>query len=153
MMKSLESGSETIDITLLPFDARMDSKCEYRVYCCPTKGSITAVSQYCWHKPWIFKDRPTQTLEEVAEKIWAGIVVLRQQIMNDLKSDDKLDEMLLKQGYTFDVLYDEEKDTSELVELNVFGARSGCGSCLFNWVDDLSLLYGEGNDVEFRVTW
>lgn len=150
---SLESGSETVDITFLPFDARMDSRREYRVYCCPTSGNITAVSQYCWHKPWVMYGRPGGPLTPAADKIWAGIVALHEQITNDLRPDADLDNLLLRQGFTFDVLYDEDKGTTELVELNVFGARSGCGSCLFNWIDDFPLLYGEGKDVEFRVTW
>ncbi|RSL92509.1 hypothetical protein CEP52_013786 [Fusarium oligoseptatum] len=131
IVNSLESGSETVNITFLPFDARMDSRREYRVFCCPTNGNITA-----W-----------QT------KIWAGIVAIHRHILNDLKPDAELDNLLLQQGFTFDVLYDEDKEATELVELNVFGARSGCGSCLFNWVNDFSQLYGEGEDVEFRVTW
>ncbi|KAI8716485.1 hypothetical protein NCS52_00942600 [Fusarium sp. LHS14.1] len=153
IVNSLESGSVTVDITLLPFDARMYSRREYRVFCCPTTGNMTAVSQYCWHKSWLFHGRPGTALKPVADKIWAGIVVLHQQIMNDLKPDAELDNLLLKQGFTFDVLYDEDKGTTELVELNVFGAMSGCGSCLFNWVDDFSLLYGECKDVQFRVTY
>ncbi|KAI8665222.1 hypothetical protein NCS56_00957500 [Fusarium sp. Ph1] len=153
IVNSLESGSETVDITLLPFDARMDSRHEYLVFCCPTTGNITAVSQYCWHKPWLFHCRPGTALKPVADKIWAGIVAPHQQIMNDLKPDAELDNLLLRQGFTFDVLYDEDKGTTELVELNVFGARSGCGSCLFNWVNDFSLLYGEGKDVQFQVTF
>ncbi|KAI8664175.1 hypothetical protein NCS55_00925300 [Fusarium keratoplasticum] len=153
IVKSLKSGSETVDITLLPFDAQMDSRREYRVFCCPTTGNITAVSQYCWHKPWLFHCRPGTALKPVADKIWAGIVALHRQIMNDLKPDAELDNLLLRQGFTFDVLYDEDNGTTELVELNVFGARSGCGSCLFNWVNDFSLLYGEGKDVQFQVTY
>ncbi|RMJ04746.1 hypothetical protein CDV36_014591 [Fusarium kuroshium] len=153
IVNSLESGSETVDITFLPFDARMDSRREYRVFCCPTNGNITAVSQYCWHRPWLFDRRPGTTLKAVVDKIWAGIVVIHRHIVNDLKPDAELDNLLLQQGFTFDVLYDEDKEATELVELNVFGARSGCGSCLFNWVNDFSQLYGEGEDVEFRVTW
>ncbi|RSL65282.1 hypothetical protein CEP51_013024 [Fusarium floridanum] len=134
IVNSLESGSETVNITFLPFDARMDSRREYRV-------------------PWLFDRRPGTTLKAVVDKIWAGIVVIHRHIVNDLKPDTELDNLLLQQGFTFDVLYDEDKEAMELVELNVFGARSGCGSCLFNWVNDFSQLYGEGEDVEFRVTW
>jgi hypothetical protein len=28
------------------------------------------------------------------------------------------------------------------VEINPFGAMSGCGACLFNWVIDGRILYG-----------
>ncbi|KAJ3460539.1 hypothetical protein MRS44_011406 [Fusarium solani] len=104
IVNSLESRSETVDITLLPFNARMDSRREYRVFCCPITGNITAVSQYCWHKPWLFHCRPGTALKPVADKIWAGIVALHQQIMNDLKPDAELDNLLLRQGFTFDIL-------------------------------------------------
>jgi hypothetical protein len=65
---------------------------------------MTAVSQYCWHKPWLFHCRPGTALKPVADKIWAGIVALHQQIMNDLKPDAELDNLLLRQGFTFDIL-------------------------------------------------
>ncbi|KAK7429465.1 hypothetical protein QQZ08_004057 [Neonectria magnoliae] len=47
MLKSLEARPVTIDITFLPFNDRMESKREYRVYCSPGKGNIAAVNQYC----------------------------------------------------------------------------------------------------------
>jgi hypothetical protein len=43
-----------------------------------------------------------------------------------------------------------------LIELNSFGTRSGCGSCLFHWLRDGDILYskgtGNGKKVEFRVS-
>ncbi|KAF4342682.1 hypothetical protein FBEOM_3342 [Fusarium beomiforme] len=97
MRKILEEGSPTIDLNFLPFNKRMGSKREYRVYCAPAAGAITA-------------------------------------------------------GLSFDVFYDETDESSQLVELNVFDARSGCGSCLFHWINDWEKLYGDGERVEFRVT-
>ncbi|KPM36915.1 hypothetical protein AK830_g9659 [Neonectria ditissima] len=153
MLKSLESHSATVEITFLPFDDRMASKREYRVYCSPGKGAITAVSQYCWHKPWAYSGLKTEAMSMVVDTIWEGIKGIHQQILADLDANSELDNLLLKQGYSFDVFYDEESETSELVELNVFGARSGCGSCLFHWIQDLALLYGDEQEVEFRATW
>ncbi|KAK7409511.1 hypothetical protein QQX98_008295 [Neonectria punicea] len=153
MLKSLEAQSATIDITFLPFNNRMASKREYRVYCSPGKGNIAAVSQYCWHKPWNYSGLQAAEVCKVVETIYEGITGIHQQILDDLRPDDELDTLLLKQGFSFDVFYDEERGSSELVELNVFGARSGCGSCLFHWIQDLALLYGEEQEVEFRVTW
>jgi hypothetical protein len=68
---------------------------------------------------------------------------------------DGLDELMLKQGFTFDVLWDAE-ERCELIELNSFGTRSGCGTCLFHWLRDGDLLYGkklgENGEVEFRIS-
>jgi hypothetical protein len=63
-----------------------------------------------------------------------------------------MDQLLLEQGYSFDVFYGEGEERPSLVELNVFGAGSGCRSCLFHWIDDMDRLYGEGEHVEFRIT-
>ncbi|KAF5003551.1 hypothetical protein FDECE_9910 [Fusarium decemcellulare] len=154
MLKSLEAGASTIDATFLPFNDRMESKREYRVYCAPETGVITAVSQYCWHKPWIMAGRqPESSTTKVAARIWHEIQGIHREILQDLNPESELDKLLLSQGFSFDIFYDEEKESSQLVELNVFGARSGCGSCLFNWIEDFDVLYGDGVEVEFRVTW
>jgi hypothetical protein len=39
----------------------------------------------------------------------------------------------------------------QLVEINPFGALSGCGACLFNWVMDRKVLYGL-EKAQFTVT-
>ncbi|KAF4944885.1 hypothetical protein FSARC_14555 [Fusarium sarcochroum] len=151
IIKSLEEGIRTINLTFLPFNDHMSSKREYRVYCAPGTGCITAVSQYCWHKPWLFGDQEPEYCMHVVGNIWNGILGMHKEILEDLNSNE-MDQLLLKQGFSFDVFYDETDGTLQLVELNVFGARSGCGSCLFHWIKDFDTLYGDGEDVEFRVT-
>ncbi|KAF7556458.1 hypothetical protein G7Z17_g1468 [Cylindrodendrum hubeiense] len=152
MQTNIEGHSATIDLIFLPFNDRMASKHEYRVYCSPGKGAIAAVSQYCWHKPWIFSSLQSEEMNKTADAIWNGIVGIHQQIIGDLDRTNELDALLLKQGYTFDVFYNKEKGTSALVDLNVFGATSGCRSSLFHWIEDLTLLYGDEEEVEFNVT-
>ena len=76
-----------------------------------------------------------------------------------------------KAGYSFDVLvfgghptdedshaeleHESTSDTNlmdvQLVELNIFGASTGCGSCLFHWIRDAEMLYGKQQEVEFRI--
>lgn len=146
------SGVETY---FLPFNRRMRSEREYRVFCPPGGEAITGISQYRWHKEWMFSDRSEEQQEQVMERIVAGAMELHKVICADVDSRQHMDDLLLKQGFSFDVLYDEDHDTCELVELNVFGIRSGCGSCLFHWVVDRAQLYGEGSPgrrLEFRVT-
>lgn len=152
-----DGGSDraVAEIYFLPFNSRMMSKREYRIFCPPGGQEITGISQYRWHKEWMFADRPDEEQEQVVERIIAGARELHQAIREDVDSRRHVDDLLLKQGFSFDVFYDEEHDTCELVELNVFGIRSGCGSCLFQWVDDRVQLYGEGSRgrrLEFRVT-
>lgn len=75
---------------------------------------------------------------------------IRGLILDDL-DESEMDRLLVEQGFSFDLLFDEERNACELVELNGFGARSSCGSCLFQWVRDREQLY-RGEDMEFRVT-
>ncbi|KAG5756271.1 hypothetical protein H9Q72_000963 [Fusarium xylarioides] len=152
ILKSLEGESPTVDLTFLPFNKSMRSEREYRVYCAPETGAISAVSQYCWHKPWFFDCEEHENQTRVVDQIWEGIQTIHKSILHDLDPDDGLDQLLLKQGLSFDVFYDETDETLQLVELNVFGARSGCGSCLFHWINDWDQLYGHCERVEFRVT-
>lgn len=152
-----DGGSDraAAEIYFLPFNSRMMSEREYRVFCPPGGQIITGISQYRWHKEWVFNDRSDEEQEQAFERIIAGARELHRAICEDVDRRRHMDDLLLKQGFSFDVFYDEEHDTCELVELNVFGIRSGCGSCLFQWVDDREQLYGEasrGPKLEFRVT-
>lgn len=160
-LQGIEEGSDSgsdgasAEIYFLPFNQRMRSEREYRVFCPPGGEAITGISQYCWHKQWLFTDRSDQEKEQAMERIVAGARELHQAICADIDTGRQMDDLLLKQGFSFDVFYDEEHNTHELVELNVFGITSGCGSCLFQWVDDRAQLYGEGSPgrrLEFRVT-
>ncbi|KAH7166368.1 hypothetical protein EDB81DRAFT_782196 [Dactylonectria macrodidyma] len=147
----LNSDAQDIRIFFLPFDARMKTQREYRVFCVPGSLRISAVSQYQWHKPWMFAGKSVEERGAIARRIMAGIEELHAKIMGDLRGDED-DVLLAQQGFTFDVLYDEERECCELIELNTFGVRSACGSCLFHWVKDRDLLYGQdAEDVEFRV--
>ena len=73
-------------------------------------------------------------------------------------TNDVLDDMFLKQGFSFDVLFDEVVERCVLVELNGFGARPWCGACLFHWLRDIDILCGQKTtskevpEVEFRVS-
>ncbi|KAK4199502.1 hypothetical protein QBC40DRAFT_281794 [Triangularia verruculosa] len=148
---SLEAGEETFDLFFLPFDERMSSDQEYRVFCPPGGRRITAVSQYQWHKGWRYGDRHIDLRKEKANTILSGIAAVHKCILEDLDEEDELDKLLLQQGFSFDVFFDAGTEACELVELNGFGVRSSCGSCLFQWVKDREQLYGGTNELEFRV--
>lgn len=67
-------------------------------------------------------------------------------------------EVLEEKGFVFDVAAmrgtgdGKQSYEVQLVELNPFGATTGCGSALFHWIRDAKMLYGlEKEDVEIRV--
>lgn len=158
LTKALECGLTQIPVFFLPFNSRMKSSREYRVFCVPRSGDISAISQYNWHQPW--KLRPTSnraspgvSSHEHRIRITQCAKHWRRVIMDHLDLDhDAEHRLLLEQGFSFDLFYDEDSRDAQLVELNVFGARSGLGSCLFKWVDDFDILYGN-EEPEFRVTY
>lgn len=83
--------------------------------------------------------------------MYAGIEAVHERIV---RSAGSMEEGLRGQGFTFDVveILGDEGGVVQLVELNPFGAMTGCGSCLFQWVRDAEVLYGVmGEKVEFRV--
>jgi hypothetical protein len=149
--KSLEAGECVFDLFFIPFDKRMRSELEYRVFCPPGANKITCVSQYQWHKPWRFSKEDVSTQQSVAETILDGIKRIHALILEDLNELDPMDKLLIQQGFSFDVFFDEATKSCELVELNCFGVRSACGACLFQWVKDREQLYGSSDEVEFRV--
>jgi hypothetical protein len=152
----LASPREAEPLFLLPYDARMAAEREFRVFCPPPTLRVAAVSQYRWHKPWtIGADRDGGQLDAVAAQILRGVEEVRAEILAELRETgtDDLDDALREQGFTFDVLYDEGRELCVLVELNSFGVRSACGSCLFQWLRDREVMYGKLDEVEFRVTF
>lgn len=52
--------------------------------------------------------------------------------------------------WVIDVILPRETLAPEFVEVNPFGAELSSGSALFNWIRDRDILYGDGNEVEFR---
>lgn len=148
---SLSDGCDSFDLFFMPFDARMRSEVEYRVFCPPGARGVTAISQYQWHRPWRFAGSDADGQSRVARTIVDGVMEIYRLILADLKEDDGMDKLLVEQGCSFDVFFDEGSGTCQLVELNVFGVRSACGSCLFHWTKDRDQLYGRSDQVEFRV--
>ena len=150
---AINARAPCLSIFFLPFDPRMDTAQEYRVFCAPETLRITAVSQYRWHKPWRFAGRSEEERIAVAQSIFAGIQNTHAAIIGDIRAGDAMDDLLRRQGFTFDVLFDESRNSCELIELNTFGVRSACGSCLFHWLKHRDLLYGErSEEVAFAVT-
>ncbi|UKZ51237.1 hypothetical protein TrVGV298_004995 [Trichoderma virens] len=149
----LNSDAEVGYVYFLPFNAGMKSAREYRVFCVPNSLDIAAVSQYEWHKQWIFANEDRDVMTRAAQRIFRGTQKVHAEIIAFMHAheDNSLENFIRSQGFTFDVLYDEVTGQCMLIELNTFGVRSACGSCLFQWLKDRAVLYGETGDVEFRV--
>ncbi|KAK5630661.1 hypothetical protein RRF57_006376 [Xylaria bambusicola] len=159
MINALDDGCQVFDIFFMPWNSGMRGEREYRVFCpafsSPDSLRISAISQYRWHQQWLFYLESDRERRAIAEKIVEGAEEIRVQIAAELDLEDEMDGLLMKQGLTFDVFYDKDLGVIDLIELNVFGVRSACGSCLFHWVKDRKILEGqmEPKAIEFRVTY
>ena len=60
-------------------------------------------------------------------------------------------EALRNRGFVFDVYEDPNTQDVRLIELNDFGAMSGCGACLFHRIQDARVMYGVSKAIEVRV--
>ncbi|KAH8879545.1 hypothetical protein GQ53DRAFT_738482 [Thozetella sp. PMI_491] len=153
-IKGCLQAGQPLDLFFLPFDGRMAGDREYRVFCRTGDCRITGISQYRWHKPWRFADRSEQDQSDIITKICLEAERIRGEILADANGDRAEHRLLREQGFSFDLFFDEEAQKVELVELNSFGIRSPCGSCLFQWLRDRKVLYDEEETrtVEFRVS-
>jgi hypothetical protein len=150
---------EAINVCFLPFNDKMSAKHEYRVFCAPPIGEITAASQYKWHTPLVFQDCHSMVeIDNILGKIWNGIKLVHAEILSEL-GNGAMDLLLLEQGLSFDVMWKVDEQRCALIELNSFGARSGCGACLFHWIKDMDVLYGrraasygKEKEIEFRIS-
>lgn len=155
---ALRRGAEGVKLYFLPFRARMATKHEYRVFCAPPQGDITALSQYKWHTESELAERWEEEGESVVEEIMEGVRGVHAEIVEELgrgrdEVDVEMGALMLRQGFSFDVMWVQMERRCVLIELNGFGARSGTGACLFHWIRDMAVLYGRSGDgVEFRIS-
>lgn len=112
---------------------------------------ISAISQYRWFSPFVapYLDH---TLEETADRLLCGAQFILEQILDFVEEhmEKEAKDMLVRFGFSFDVVI-KEVEGAQLVEINPFGALSGCGACLFNWAIDGRMMYGLEEAV-FAVT-
>lgn len=151
-------GSMPVYIYLFPWSSDMKTELEYRVYCPPPRAeekdsaksaeaNISAISQYCWHKAW-YHATASDEHDSIAHRLLKSCQALHRKIV----SHPGMTDHLKSRGFVFDVIEDPNTQDVQLIELNDFGAMTGCGACLFHWVRDAKLLYGLEDKVEVRVT-
>ncbi len=148
-IRSLRAQDEDVAVYvyLFPWNKGMKTSLEYRVFCPRDRGRIAAVSQYRWHEPWVHAEKGMEEQKWIAERVWRGAEEVYERL---LASESMTESMRRKEGFIFDVCEDG-KGGVMLIELNGFGAMSGCGSCLYHWIRDAKVLYGLEEKVEFRV--
>ncbi|KAL8684692.1 MAG: hypothetical protein Q9218_008183, partial [Villophora microphyllina] len=164
-VNDLRRAGERVVMFLFPWDERMTTELEYRVFCCPILGPdddvlgkgregegglnvgvrMAAISQYKWHAPWFHGHKTVAERQAVAERL----VLNCQRLFKQTVSEPSFMATGLKErGFVFDVVEDPATQAVRLIELNEFGAMTGCGSCLFQWIRDAKVLYGREREVE-----
>ncbi|MCJ1395825.1 hypothetical protein MMC18_008711 [Xylographa bjoerkii] len=137
-------NQQPIRLYLIPFNKSMETSREFRIFC-PPGGHIAAISQYKWF-------RGTTWTDEEIKHIGDGAQQLHHLIMGQ---DNAARDEIRKTGFVFDMLYTAGySHMFQLVELNHFGALTGCGSCLFHWIRDREILYAAngGDVISFAVS-
>lgn len=156
-----EGREMNIELVLNSWDEGMHSGREFRVFVPPptARGAeevvdsmkVSAVSQYSWHN--LFSNPYGFTLECTAEMVCSGademLKLIKLFMKNEMSQETR--KLLVKYGFSFDVALLVDGGL-QLIEVNPFGALSGCGACLLNWVRDGRLMYGMKDSVEFVVT-
>ena len=145
---NLHDLSTPIYMYLFPWNDNIKTELEYRVYCAPPAGKIAAISQYTWHAPWYHASAARLDQEAIANRLLENCRAQHQKIMGH----PAMTEALRNQGFVFDVYEDPNTQDVRLIELNDFGAMSGCGACLFHWIRDARVMYGVSEGIEVRVT-
>lgn len=155
-----QDPTQSVNMWLLPWQDSMRAELEYRVFCPPplspeaTKRTrISAISQYHWHQQWVHAPPPMdgpvgQSFDTV------GFVRACEGLLDRILDCDGMTEEIRQRGFVFDVAEDaDDRASLRLIELNSFGAMTGCGACLFHWIRDAEVLYGFKDGVEVRVTY
>jgi hypothetical protein len=156
-----EDRDLVLKLVLNPWNWEMDAGTEFRVFVPPpnVRGAeaklenlkISAISQYRWSM--IFKPVKGMSTQQVAELVTEGANRVLKEVIEHARDELKPEilELLLKYGLSFDVALHGTNEI-QLIEINPFGALSGCGACLFNWELDARVLYGLEEDMTFIVT-
>jgi hypothetical protein len=144
--------TQQLNLVLNPWNDEMDTASEFRVFVPPPAARgitnahtgalrVSGVSQYKWHD--VLSLPFEMSVEEVVERVSSGAKGMLARIAEYISAELEADivDLLLRYGFSFDVALREDGNV-QLVEINPFGAMSGCGACLFNWVIDGRMLYG-----------
>ncbi len=118
-------------LILMPWNNNINDKYEFRIFVVGNK--LTAISQQNARKLYHYSSEELDIIEYALNNI------------TFVKS-------VPYKTYVGDVYININTQTCHLIELNPYGAHSGAGAALFNWIDDYNVLHGTQNDLapEFR---
>lgn len=124
-------------IYFVEFNESWESSHEVRVFV--RKGKVTCISQYNPYNAAFFNEMTDLNLKHITQNIISKVNQLVKLLCDNIKTYD----------FVVD-LYIEDDYGAKLIELNSFGYWLSSGSALFNWNDDRTKLYGDGN-IYFRI--
>ncbi|KAH0371993.1 hypothetical protein KCU65_g1566, partial [Aureobasidium melanogenum] len=141
-----------VQIYLHAWDQEITQGVEFRCFVPPVvklgDGGLrmVAMSQYHWHRSFPVAKFGLRDTVDIA--LTAAAEILGQ--ISSTATTQGIFQELETWGFTFDVVV-KRGGRVQLVEVNPFGVNSGCGSCLFHWIDDAKLLYGGKKGIEARL--
>lgn len=115
-------------LIMIPWNEHINDRYEFRIFV--VNHQLTAVSQQNAKKLHNYSCEELEIFEHALNNI------------SFIKS-------MPYKTYVGDVYVNMETHTCHLIELNPFGAHSGAGSALFNWINDYDILHGLAQK-EFR---
>ena len=126
-------------LILMPFNEYIESKYEFRMFIVNKK--LVAVCQQKWWELFNYSSDELDIFEE------SFLVLEKEYIINENKSESQQ-----FRSYILDVYVNIDKKRCDIIEINPFGAHSGAGAGLFNWINDYDLLHGKfaKDGAEFR---
>ena len=90
-----------IKLHFLPYNNRMSTAYEFRVFCAPPSCDITAISQYRWHKACTFENRLARhEIEEIVRRIQEETHRIRAEIIGHTRHGSEMYQLLLLQGFS-----------------------------------------------------
>ncbi len=116
-------------LILMPWNSHIDARNEFRLFI--VDGRLTAASPQKWWEAHAY------TMNELE-----GF----QRILSSLEFIQNVS----YRTFIADVYLDVDHLQCHVIELNPFGAHSGAGSSLFNWITDFELLHGQQENAELR---
>ncbi|PBL02031.1 hypothetical protein ARMGADRAFT_1158630 [Armillaria gallica] len=143
---------QPVNLFLLPFNHDIDPAREYRVFVPPSESvlRVSAISQYRWHKPFYEANQSAAMCR--AKEVYEGAIRILELILEHAEElPGQVRDPMRREGLVFDVFQTSGGEV-QLMEINPFGAMSGCGTSLFHWIKDAKLLYGECSRVEVRLS-
>ncbi len=115
----------------LPYNPKLRTDMEFRVFCPPEDDRILAIGQKKWHTRSKFAFDPTGILESHLNRILDDIHFVHGYIRTIVEERGaELEELMLRQGFTFNFVWYEEEEKWSLVQLKSCGMRIGCSVCL-----------------------